>query len=62
MKRTRYKITFGLIKKTFIRLSTGLVNESIHTKCISLSNQKCMTQLALINLHLNEYSKRFSLL
>ena len=62
MKRTRYKITFGLIKKIFIRLSTGLVNESIHTKCISLSNQKCMTQLALINLHLNEYSKRFSLL
>ena len=59
MKRTRYKIILGLIKKNFIGLSTGLVNESIHTKWISLSNQKCMNQLALINLHPNEYSQDF---
>ena len=48
---------FGLIKKIFIGLLTGLVNGSNHTKCISLSNQKCMTQPILINLHPNEYSQ-----
>ena len=40
----------------FIRLLTGLVNGSNHTKCGSLSNQKSMTQTALTNLHPNEYS------
>ena len=44
---------FGLIKKIFIELLTGLVNGSIHTKCILLSNQKCMIQPTLINLHPN---------
>ena len=28
-------------------------------KCVSLSNQKCMTQSALINLHPNEYGQKF---
>ena len=28
-----------------------LVNRSNHTKCISLSNQKCLIQLTLINFH-----------
>ena len=28
-----------------------------HTKCVSLSNQKCMTQPTLINLNPNEYSQ-----
>ena len=41
----------------FIGLLTGVVNASNHTKCVSLSNQKCMTQLTLINLHLNEYKQ-----
>ena len=50
---------FGLIKKIFIRLLTGLVNRSNHTKCVSLSNQKCMTQPTLINLHPNECNKEF---
>ena len=27
-----------------------------HTKCVSLSNQKCEIQPALINLHYNEYN------
>ena len=40
MKRTCYKIIFGLIKKIFIGL-TGLVYGSNHTKCVLLSNQKC---------------------
>ena len=50
---------FGLYKKIFIGLLTGLVNGSSHTKCVSLSNQKCMIQPTLINLHLNEYSQEF---
>ena len=50
---------FGLINKIFIVLLTGLVNGSNHTKCVSLSNQKCMIQPTLINLHPNEYSQGF---
>ena len=46
---------FGLIKKIFIGLLTGLVNGSNHTKCVSLSNQKCKIQPTLINLHPNKY-------
>ena len=47
---------FGLIKKFFIGLLTGLINGSNHAKCISLSKQKGMIQPTLINLHPNEYS------
>ena len=53
---------FGLIKKIFFGLLTGPVNGSYkvnHTKCVSLSNQKCMTQPTLINLHPNECSQEF---
>ena len=50
---------FGLIKKIFIGLLTGLVNRSNHTKCISLSSQKCMIKPTLINLHPSEYSQEF---
>ena len=59
MKRTWYKIIYGLIMKIYTGLLTGLVNGSNHTKCISLGNQKCMTQSTLINLHPNEYSQEF---
>ena len=38
---------------------TDLVNGSDHTNCISLSNQKCMTQPTLTNLHPNKYSQEF---
>ena len=48
---------FGLIKTIFIKLLTGLVNAAYHTKCVLLRNQKCMTQLPLINLRSNECSK-----
>ena len=48
---------FGLIKKIFIGLLTGLVNGSNQTKCISLSNQKCIIQPTVVNLHPNEYSR-----
>ena len=50
---------FGLIKKIFIGLFISIVNASNHTKCVSFSNQKCMTQPTLINLHPNEYSQEF---
>ena len=50
---------FGLIKKIFIGLLTGIVIASNHTKCVLLRNQKCMTQPTLINLHPNEYSHEF---
>ena len=50
---------FGLIKKIFIGLLSGIVNASNHTKCISLSNQKCEIQPTLINLHPVEYNQEF---
>ena len=43
----------------FIVLFSNIVEGSIHTKCVSLSSQKCTTQPALINLHPNEYSQEF---
>ena len=51
---------FGLIKKIFVGSLTGLVCGSYHTKCVSLSNRKCMTQPTLNKLHLNEYSQQFN--
>ena len=59
MKRKWYQIMFVLIKKIFIGLLTGLVNESNHTECVLLSNQKCMTQPTFNNLHPTEYSQEF---
>ena len=50
---------FELIKKIFIGLLTDIVSASNHTKCLSLSNKKCMIQPTLINLHPNEYSQEF---
>ena len=37
--KKKYKTMFGLIKKIFIGLLTGLVNGSNHKKCVSLCNQ-----------------------
>ena len=48
---------FGLIKRIFIGLFASIVNAPNHTKCVSLSNQKCITQPTLVNLHPNEYSQ-----
>ena len=48
---------FGFIKIIFIGLLNGLVecllNASNHTKCMLLSNQKCMTQPTVFNLLMN---------
>ena len=47
---------FGIIEKMFIVLLTSLINAycivnvSNHTKCVSLSNEKCDIQPILINL------------
>ena len=43
----------------FIVLIRSIVNVSNHTKCVSLSNQKCEIQPTLINLHPNEHSQEF---
>ena len=40
-------MVFGLNKKIFIGLLTGLVNGSNHIKYVSLSNKKCKVQLGL---------------
>ena len=40
-------------------LFLSIVNASNHTKRVSPSHQKCMTQATLINLHPNEYSQEF---
>ena len=50
---------FHLIKKIFIGLLSGLINEFNHTKCVSLSNQICTIQSTLINLYPNKYSQEF---
>ena len=62
LMKKQYKILFGLIKKIFIALWTGLDNAWNLTKCVSLSNQKCMTQPSFINLHPNEYCQELTLL
>ena len=46
---------FGITKEMSITLITSLVNVSCHTKCLSLSNQKCEIQPIFINWHPNEY-------
>ena len=54
MKKTWFKIMFGLIKKTFMGLLISIVKASNDTKCVSSSNQKCNIQPTLINLHPSE--------
>ena len=48
-----------IIKKMLFVLLSSIVNASNHTKCVSLSYQKCMIQPTIINLHPNEYSQEF---
>ena len=43
----------------FMGTLTSIVNAFNHTKCVSLRNQKFMTQPTLIDLHPNEYSQEF---
>ena len=48
---------FGLMKKMFIGLLTGIISATNHTEYVLLRNQKCTTQPSIINLHPNEYSQ-----
>ena len=43
----------------FIGLLISIINESNHKKCVLLSNQNCVIQPTLINLHPNEYCQEF---
>ena len=52
-----YETMFRLIKKIFVVLLTSIVSAFNHTRCVSLSSHKCMTQPTLINLHPNKYSQ-----
>ena len=54
MKKTWHdEIMFGVIKRMSIVLLTSIVNASNHTKCASLTNQKCEILPTLINLYPN---------
>ena len=53
---------FGLIKKIFMGLLINIVNACNHTKCVSLSSQKCVIQPTPINLHPNENSQEFTII
>ena len=48
---------FEIIKKMFMGLLISIINASNHTNGISLNDQKCMIQPALISLHLNKHSQ-----
>ena len=54
--KKRKKVIFRFSKKIFIGSIISIVIASSHTKCVSLSNQKCMIQPTLNNLHPAEYS------
>ena len=43
----------------FIGLLTSSFNDSNHTKCVSISNQKCTIKPDVINLHTSEYTQGF---
>ena len=47
------------LKKILIESLKCIVNTSNHTKCLSLSNQKCTTKPTLINLHPNNTLKDY---
>ena len=47
---------FIVLLTSYINTS-GIVNASNHTKCVSANNQKCEIYPTLINLHPSEYSQ-----
>ena len=57
--KKRYETMLGIIFKMFIVLLASIVNASINTKCVSLTNQKCEIQSTLINLRPNECNQEF---
>ena len=57
MVRNNIKKYLALPKKIVVKLLNSIVNASKYTKCVSLSNQKCTTQLTRISLYLNKYTQ-----
>ena len=53
----KHKIIVALIKKIFTGVLTSIVSASTVTKCVLLSDPKCMTEPSLTNSHPNEYSQ-----
>ena len=53
---------FELVKKIFSGLINDLINGSNHTKCVSLSNQKCRLNLNLYQEFNTSIQLRISLL
>ena len=49
----------GFVKKLSMGLLISIVNAPNHTRCVLLSNQKCMIRITLINLYPNEYNQEF---
>ena len=49
----------GYLKKMFMGSLISIVNVSNYAKYVSLSNQKCMAQPTLTNLHRNGYIQEF---
>ena len=48
---------FWLITKMFIGLLSDEASATNHTKCISLTNQKCTNQPTITNLHPSKYTQ-----
>ena len=47
MKQRCNKTMYIIIKEMLVVLLTSIVNGPNHTKCVSLSNEKCMIQSTL---------------
>ena len=46
------------IKNMFAGVLTSVVNTFYHTKCVTLNNQKCITQPTLFSLHPSKYNQK----
>ena len=58
MKKTGLKANVQIFSVDYNPVDAVIFFTSNHTKCVSLSNQKCEIHPALINLHPNDYSQQ----
>ena len=56
MKKTGLNANVQIFSVDYNPVDVVIFFTSNHTKCVSLSNQKCEIHPALINLHPNDYS------
>ena len=61
-KEDNFNIHQYLMVNNKIKPFLCLLKKSFHTKCVTLSNQKCTTQPTVFNLQSNEYTQRITLL